>query len=252
MTSTRQPIVAANWKMHFLRRDAADFCRALRSAFATAPPAADVLIFPGPTLLGTVARGVEGLPVSCGGQDLHPEAQGAHTGDASGGQLVDAGATWVLCGHSERRQNHGETDDLVARKARAAIDQGLTPLICLGETVGERRAGHTLDVLRRQLTKALAEKPERFELAYEPVWAIGTGDTATPDIAQQAHAALRRELADLSGTERASATRILYGGSANPGNAARLIAAPDIDGFLVGGASLDSTKFLDIIRACGA
>lgn len=253
MSATRRPIAAGNWKMNLLRRDAADFCRALAGALAgSPPPAADVLLFPTFTLLATVARGVEGLPVACGGQDLHPQAKGAHTGDVSGPQLADAGCTWVLCGHSERRCDHGESDDLVAAKAAAAVEHGLTPMICLGESRDERRAGRTFEVLRRQLRAGLAPRPARFEIAYEPVWAIGTGETATPEIAQEAHAFLRRELAEIAGEERAASTRILYGGSANPANAAGLIAQADIDGFLVGGASLDAEKFLAIIDACGA
>ncbi len=251
MSAQRKPIAAGNWKMNLLRRDAADFCRALSGALE-AEPAAEVLLFPPYTLLTTVARGIEGLPVACGGQDLHPEAKGAHTGDVSGPQLVDAGCTWVLCGHSERRSDHNESDELVGAKAAAAAEHGLTPMICLGESRDERRAGRTFEVLRRQLRTALRSRPARFELAYEPVWAIGTGDTATPEIAQEAHAFLRRELGSVAGEERAARTRILYGGSANPANAAGLIVQTDIDGFLVGGASLDAEKFLAIINACGA
>ncbi len=252
MSTLRRPIAAGNWKMNLLRRDAADFCRALRGTLGDSPTATDILLFPPFTLLTTVARGIEGLPLACGGQDLHPEAKGAHTGDVSGPQLADAGATWVLCGHSERRSDHGESDELVGAKAAAAAEHGLLPMICLGETSDQRRAGSTFEVLRRQLTAGLAGRPARFEVAYEPVWAIGTGDTATPEIAQEAHAFLRRELAALVGEERAAATRILYGGSANPSNAGDLIAESDIDGFLVGGASLDANRFLAIINACGA
>jgi len=248
--SARRPIAAANWKMNLLRRDAADYCRGLRSGLSGRRPAAEVLLFPPATLLTTVAAGIEGLAdVACGGQDLHPEAGGAHTGDLSGAQLADAGCTWVLCGHSERRADHGESDELVASKAAAAVRHGLTPLICVGETRDERRAGRTFEVLDRQLGAALNGLEGHFELAYEPVWAIGTGETATPEIAQQAHAHLRRRLAELGGA--ADEVRILYGGSVNPENAASLIAPPDVDGFLVGGASLDSEKFLAIIGACG-
>ncbi len=250
----RRPVAAGNWKMNLLRRDAEDFCRALRRTLngAATPDdtAAEVVLFPAATLLGTVASELKGSTVAVGGQDLHPAASGAHTGDVSGLQLADTGCSWVLCGHSERRQDHGEHDALVGEKARSATDHGLLPLVCLGESRDERRAGTTFEVLRRQLTAALAGRPATFELAYEPVWAIGTGEVATPEIAQEAHAFLRRELADLAGNERAAATRILYGGSANPSNAADLIAQKDIDGFLVGGASLDAGKFLDIISAC--
>ena len=245
----RRPIVAGNWKMNFLRRDAEAFCRALRAALAE-ESAAEVVLFPPATLLSAVAREVKGSQVAVGGQDLHPAAGGAHTGDLSGLQLADAGCGWVLCGHSERRQDHGEDDASIGRKARAATDHGLLPVICLGESRQQRRAGQAFEVLRRQLAGSLAQKPPAFELAYEPVWAIGTGEVATPEVAQEAHAFLRRELAQIVGDDRAAATRILYGGSANPGNVADLIGRADIDGFLVGGASLDSEKFLAIINVC--
>ncbi len=245
----RRPIAAGNWKMNLLRRDAEAFCRALRGSLAE-DSAAEVLLFPSATLLATVAGELKGSGVGVGGQDLHPAPSGAHTGDVSGPQLADAGCRWVLCGHSERRQDHGEDDALVGRKARSATDHGLLPLICLGESRDQRHAGETFEVLRRQLAAALAENPPAFELAYEPVWAIGTGEVATPEIAQEAHAFLRSELAGLVGGDRAAAIRILYGGSANPSNVAELIAQKDIDGFLIGGASLDSGKFLDIIDVC--
>ncbi len=245
----RRPIAAGNWKMNLLRRDAEEFCRALRGSLSQGS-AAEVLLFPSATLLTTVARELKGSGIGVGGQDLHPAQSGAHTGDLSGPQLADAGCRWVLCGHSERRQDHGEDDSLIGKKARSATDHGLLPLICLGESGDERGAGRTFEVLRRQLTVALAEQLPAFELAYEPVWAIGTGEVATPEIAQEAHAFLRRELAGLVGNDRAAAIRILYGGSANPSNVADLIAQEDIDGFLIGGASLDSGKFLDIIDVC--
>jgi triosephosphate isomerase len=246
--STRTPLVGGNWKMHLLQGDAEAFCAALNAAPA---PRAEVVLFPSFPLLPTVAEGLDGSWATCGGQDLHPDPKGAHTGDVSGPQLVDAGCRWVLCGHSERRQDHGESDDLVAAKVAAAIEHGLTPMICVGETADERRDGETFTVLERQLNAALRARPERFALAYEPVWAIGTGETATPEIAQEAHAFLRDGLADLVGDESAAVKRILYGGSANPGNAADLAAQNDIDGFLVGGASLDPEQFSSIIRCWG-
>ncbi len=258
MLGERRPIAAGNWKMNLLRRDAEAFCQALRQSFtddASRLPASggtktEVVLFPSATLLSTVARELKGSMAAVGGQDLHPATSGAHTGDVSGLQLADAGCSWVLCGHSERRQDHGESDALVGQKARAATDHGLLPMICLGESRDERQAGKTFEVLRRQLAAALGERPTTYEIAYEPVWAIGTGEVATPEIAQEAHAFLRRELAGLAGDKRAAATRILYGGSANPSNVADLIAQEDIDGFLVGGASLDSEKFRAIIDAC--
>lgn len=246
----RRPLVGGNWKMNLLRSEAESFTRQLRDGFGDAE--AEVVIFPSYPLIPTVAEGLDGSPVAWGGQDLHIAEKGAHTGDISGGQLADFGCTWVLVGHSERRQDHGETDELVREKAKAALAHDLKPMICIGETLDERRAGRTFEVLERQVNKALADRPEPSALAYEPIWAIGTGETATPEIAQEAHRFLRELLADLLGEEAAAARRILYGGSANPGNAANLYAQPDVDGFLVGGASLDPGKFLDIIRACGS
>ena len=244
----RRPLIGGNWKMHMLRQEAESYCRALVSGFGTLRP--EVVLFPSFPLLHTVAAGLVESPVACGGQDLHTEEKGAHTGDVSGPQLVDAGCRWVLCGHSERRSNHGESDELVGEKALTANRFGLYPMICLGETLDERRSGRTFEVLERQLNAALQGRPEPFALAYEPVWAIGTGETATPEIAQEAHKFLRELLADLLGDEVARVKRIVYGGSANPQNAGSLIAEPDIDGFLVGGASLDPEKFLAIIRSC--
>ena len=245
----RRPLVGGNWKMHLLRDEAEEYCR--RFVAELGDEAAEVVLFPSHPLLPTVAKALAGSPVGCGGQDIHPEEKGAHTGDVSGPQLVDAGANWVLCGHSERRQDHGESDELVGRKADAAIRHGLTPLICVGESGDERAANRTFEVLERQLGRALAGRPDPFAVAYEPVWAIGTGATATPEMAQEAHRFLRELLADLIGDEAAAARRILYGGSAKPGNAAELFAQPDIDGFLVGGASLDPESFSAIIRCCG-
>jgi triosephosphate isomerase len=248
------PLVAANWKMHLLQADAVAYCRALRTGLPGAGRS-QVAIFPSFPLLPLVARELAGSGVGVGGQDLHPEDKGAHTGDVSGAQLADAGCSWALCGHSERRRDHGETDALVARKAAAALRHGLTPLICVGETGEERRAGETFAVLERQLRGALeglAGLPggaPGCALAYEPVWAIGTGETATPEIAQQAHRFLRSVLSGI--WPAAKEVPLLYGGSVTPENAAALRAQPDVDGFLVGGASLDPQKFLGIIRASG-
>ncbi len=247
--STRRMIAAGNWKMHMLSAEAQAWCEGLSRGLSGEPPA-EILIFPSSPLLSKVSEALGKVPVAVGGQDLHPEAKGAHTGDVSGAQLVDAGCRWALCGHSERRADHGESDELVARKARAARTHGLIPMVCVGESLEDRRGGTTFEVLRRQLAPVLADPPSDFELAYEPVWAIGTGETATPEIAQEAHAFLRSELVRTLGDARAASIRILYGGSVKPGNAASLGAEKDIDGFLVGGASLDSEKFLAIINAC--
>ncbi|MFP3940486.1 MAG: triose-phosphate isomerase [Acidobacteriota bacterium] len=250
----RTPVVAANWKMNLLSGRAEENCRALREGLEGETP--EVVVFPSFPLLPAVARALDGSPAAWGGQDLHPEDEGAHTGDVSGPQLADAGCSWALAGHSERRHDHGESDGLVARKVDAALRNGLAPMICVGETKSERDAGETFDVLDRQLGLAVrplgeaGSPPAPFALAYEPVWAIGTGDTATPETAEEAHAFLRKRLAEHLGEEAARATRILYGGSVKPGNAAELIARKDVDGFLVGGASLDAEKFLAIIGCC--
>jgi triosephosphate isomerase len=245
---SRRPLIAANWKMNLLQADAAVWCRSLRNDLEKGG-GGGVVVFPSFPLLPTVARELQGSDLAVGGQDIHPNDKGAHTGDVSGPQLADAGCTWVLCGHSERRRDHGESDELVGRKAEAAGRHGLTPMICIGETRDERKAGQTFEVLERQLRAALASAPQGYALAYEPVWAIGTGETATPETAQEAHAFLRRLLGELG--QPADRIAVLYGGSVTPDNAAGLIAQTDIDGFLVGGASLDPRNFLAIIRVSG-
>ena len=260
-TSARRPLVGANWKMHHRRGDAEAWCRAVLAAgspLAGGEPAVEAVVFPSFPLLPTVEAGLAGSAVAWGGQDLHPADSGAHTGDVAAAQLADVGCSWVLCGHSERRHDHGEDDGLVAEKVRAALRHRLRPLVCVGETAEERRAGRTLEVLDRQLDAALAVLPAGggdggdlgWALAYEPVWAIGTGDTATPETAEEAHTHLRRRLAERAGRATAGAARILYGGSVKPDNAAELSARDGIDGFLVGGASLDAGSFLAIIARC--
>jgi triosephosphate isomerase (TIM) len=244
----RRRLVAANWKMHFLRADALAWCRTLRRALQASP--VRTLVFPSFPLLPAVIGELAESDMAVGAQDLHPAEKGAHTGDVSAAQIRDSGCTWVLCGHSERRRDHGEDDALVAAKAAAAVRHHLTPMICLGESRDERKAGATWKVLERQLGAILAAPPESFALAYEPVWAIGTGETATPETAAEAHAFLRRTLVERLGGESAEAVPILYGGSVTPDNAAQLIAQPNVDGFLVGGASLDPEKFLGIITVC--
>ena len=249
----RRPLAAANWKMHLVQTEARAFCRRLRGA--ELPPGVDSVVFPSHPLLPAVMAELAGSGVGVGAQDLHQEDAGAHTGDVSGAQLADAGCGWVIVGHSERRRDHGEDDALVARKLRAALRHRLRPILCLGETREERRAGSTFAVLERQLAAALAAGPAsggEWVVAYEPVWAIGTGDTATPEQAQEAHAFLRARLTNLGSAALAKELRLLYGGSVKPDNAAELIGQPDVDGFLVGGASLDVDKFLAIIHACGA
>ena len=248
---SRRTLVAGNWKMNLRRGEAESYCSALEAAGAGAL-GPQVLLFPPFPLLSTVAAGLAGTGVEWGGQDLHAERQGAHTGDVSGLHLLDWNSRWVLCGHSERRQDYDESDDLVASKVGAAIDVGLEPMLCVGETLQQREAESTQDVLLRQLRSAWPTVQPLRVLAYEPLWAIGTGLTATPEQAQEAHSFLRRSVSEIAGAEVASELRILYGGSVKPANCEPLLAQPDIDGFLIGGASLASDTFLDIIRRCDA
>jgi triosephosphate isomerase len=248
---SRRPFVAGNWKMHLLRWEADALATAIRAGMAANPAEIDVALFPSFPLLPTVVEATAASGLGVGGQDLHPEEQGAFTGDVSGRQLRDAGASWVLCGHSERRQFHREDDGLVARKAAAAVRAGLLPVVCVGESRAERQAGRTFEVLDRQLAPLLETSLPGLVLAYEPVWAIGTGEVATPELAQEAHAHLRGRFRERRGAA-AEALRILYGGSVNPGNATGLAAMPDLDGALVGGASLGSGKFLAIISSFAA
>jgi triosephosphate isomerase len=244
----RRPLFAANWKMNLRRADAEAYADRLRRDLPATQPG-DVVLFPPFTLLPVMTERLAGSTIAWGAQDLHPNDSGAHTGDISALHLADWGASWVLCGHSERRADHGETDAQVAAKVAQAQRHGLIPLLCVGETGDQREAGLTGQVLRTQLQAALPPAGSGpWALAYEPVWAIGTGRTATPDLAQEAHALLRAMVAEQLGPGAAEGLRILYGGSVKPDNAADLFARPDLDGFLVGGASLDPGSFLDIIR----
>jgi triosephosphate isomerase len=245
----RRPFVAGNWKMHLVRFEADSLCRRIRDGLPADDRTPEVAVFPSFPLLATAVDALAASGIGVGGQDLHPEPRGAFTGDVSAAQLRDAGASYVLCGHSERRQQHGESDALVARKAVAAAAAGLVPVVCVGESRDERRSGAALAVLDRQV--AVLDLVPALVLAYEPVWAIGTGETATPEIAEEAHAHLRRRLKERFGAAGA-AVRILYGGSVTPDNSAGLAAMPNLDGALVGGASLDSGRFLAIIAAFAA
>lgn len=242
---SRRPLVAANWKMNLLRDEARRLCSDLAAELRDPP--ADIVIFPSATLIDVVITALGELPVAVGGQDVHSEAAGAFTGDLAAAQLRDAGCTWALCGHSERRRDHGETDQLVGLKAARARSIGLEPLVCVGETREDRESGRTFEVLVRQLDGLFGALDSGFTLAYEPVWAIGTGLSATPALAAETHEFLRSELDRRLGVAHAASIRILYGGSVTPENCVALSAAPAIDGFLVGGASLDSRKFLTII-----
>ncbi len=245
----RRPLVAGNWKMHLVRAEAAALAAAVRAGTSAATGGVEVALFPSFPLLPAVAETLAGSTIGCGGQDLHPAARGAFTGDVAAAQLLDVGCRYVLCGHSERRQGHGESDRLVAEKAAAAAGAGLLPVVCVGETGSERDRGETFAVLERQI--APLDPLPGLVLAYEPVWAIGTGKTATPELAEEAHRHLRRSFERRWGSG-AESLRILYGGSVTPDNARGLAERPEIDGALVGGASLDPAKFLAIISAFAA
>jgi triosephosphate isomerase len=244
-----RPLIAGNWKMNGLGRDLEE-ARALAAALADQPATARVALCLPATLIERAARALDGSAVIVGGQDIHAQASGAHTGDVSAEMLADAGARMVILGHSERRAAYGETDALVADKALAALRGGLEPVICVGETAAEREAGRTLEVIcgqtRGSVPPALAGRP--FALAYEPIWAIGAGLTPSLEEIRQAHAALRDILVQALG-EAARAAPILYGGSVKPSNAAEILALDEVDGALVGGASLKASDFLAIIRA---
>ncbi len=252
---SRRKLIAANWKMNKRVREAVDFADAFRP-FVASLDRCDLVIFPSFFCIGPLARALAGTPVAVGAQDVYWEREGAFTGEVSSAMVMDAGATSVLVGHSERRHVIGEPDDLVARKLHAALDGGLKPVLCVGETLAEREAGHERDVVSRQLSSAFAGRDAgdaaRTVIAYEPVWAIGTGRTATPDDAETMHRAIRAWLGDRFGADTAAAIRIQYGGSAKPDNAADLLARDEIDGLLVGGASLDARSFAAIAGAIPA
>ena len=221
----------------------------IRDGVAAKSPNADVMICPPATLVSALAEVLGGSPVLVGGQDCHARVSGAHTGDVAAEMLADAGATAVIVGHSERRADHGETSAIVRAKAEAAHRAGLTAIVCVGETADERSAGQTLDVVKRQVSESLPvdSHARNTIIAYEPVWAIGTGLTPTTDDVAAVHAAIRGLVA--GAFETGSAMRILYGGSVKPSNAAELMAVANVDGALVGGASLKSEDFLGIIAA---
>lgn len=247
----RRPLVAANWKMHGQKAQADALVHALRAGLA-APPGCDVLLCPAFVYLMQVGKALAGSSLQLGAQNVHQAEQGPFTGEVSAPMLRDIGCSHVLVGHSERRTLFGETDSTVAAKFVAAQKAGLVPVLCVGESAAEREAGSTDAVVRRQLQAILdaAGGPAcaNAVIAYEPVWAIGTGLTATPEQAQAVHALIRAELAR-QGCEAAGAVRILYGGSVKASNAAELFAQPDIDGALVGGASLVAEEFLAICQA---
>ena len=241
MTETlRQYIVAGNWKMH----GSTEFARQYVTQFSV-PASVSGVLFPPFPYLATLADLLQGSDIACGSQDVHAETKGAFTGDVAADMVAELGGQWTLVGHSERREYHGETDSMVARKAAAADAAGLRVIVCVGEALAERKAGRALATVGAQI-RAVAEELDadllsRLAWAYEPIWAIGTGETATPEQAEEMHAALRGVLTEVGHVDAHAAT-ILYGGSVNAENAASLFAAPNIDGALVGGASLQADQ----------
>lgn len=249
----RRKLIVGNWKMHGQRADGVALARDLSArAAGSAMPPCDLLVCPPATLISLVGEAVAGSPVLLGAQDCHQELSGAHTGDISAAMLKDLGCRYVIVGHSERREHHCESDQTVRVKADTALSAGLSPIVCLGETLDERKEGRARDVVAAQLRGSLPPPHDSLEIviAYEPVWAIGTGHSATPDDAQAMHAWIRGLLAESWGDARARAMRILYGGSVKPDNAASLMAQPEVDGGLVGGASLTAESFWSIVESC--
>ncbi len=249
---SRTPIVAGNWKMNMHRNDG----EALAAAVSAGADGlgCSVVLCPPAILISVVVGAVGERRIGVGGQDCHPNATGAHTGDISAGMLADARCGWVIVGHSERRTDHGETDAQVEVKASAALSAGLIAIVCVGETEAERDAGDADAVVERQVRGSLPDgaSADTVVVAYEPVWAIGTGRTPTTDDIAAMHAHIRSILSDCLGGDAAAATRILYGGSVKPGNAEEIMALDGVDGALVGGASLKSDDFLAICRAASS
>ena len=248
MTSVKR-LIAGNWKMNGLRAEALALARAVAVAAAGAGEGCAVAVFPPFTALEAVAAALAGSPVGLGGQDCHEAEAGGHTGSVSAAMLADLGCRYVIVGHSERRHGLGETSGIVCAKAEAALGAGLVPIVCVGETLEQREAGQAEATVAGQIARSVPDGDGRIVLAYEPVWAIGTGRTAsTADIAAM-HAGIRARLAERRGD--GGAIPILYGGSVKPDNAAEILALANVGGVLVGGASLDAVAFAEIVRAAG-
>ncbi|MCC6143076.1 MAG: triose-phosphate isomerase [Candidatus Hydrogenedentes bacterium] len=248
----RKPLVAGNWKMNVLSKDGVALVNALKAEVAGID-SVDIVVCPVFTVLQPVAAAAQGSNVAVGGQNIYPKESGAYTGEISPQMLLDAGCTWTIIGHSERRQYFGESDAFLNEKLKFALGAGLKVMFCVGETLEERESGAMEAVLTRHVKEGLAGLSEadfdRVAVAYEPVWAIGTGKTATPDQAEEAHLFIRGLLTDTFGEGVAGKVRIQYGGSVKADNAGELIAKPNVDGFLVGGASLKADGFAAIIKA---
>ncbi len=248
----RRPFIAGNWKMNLLREEAIRLARAIAEKCPT-PSAVDVAVCPPFVYLEAVRNALQGSSVGLGAQNMYHQTEGAFTGEISGKMLIDSGCDYVILGHSERRHILGETDQDVNRKLLAALPLSLIPIVCVGETLAEREAGQTQSVIRTQFAGSLAglsaEQMQKIVIAYEPVWAIGTGKNATPQQAEEVHADLRRLIEARYNPQVASSVRIQYGGSVKPDNAGELMSQPNIDGALVGGASLKVDSFLGIVAA---
>ncbi len=247
----RQPIIAANWKLHKTLAEARQFVAALVRQCPTLPDIEAVLAGPF-TALATMHEGLVGTPFYLAAQDVFWETSGAYTGEISPAMLMDVGCSYVIIGHSERRQFFGETDETVHKKVAAAVRAGLRPIVCVGESLAERQAGTTFQIVERQVRQGLASYTDpiaqrQLVVAYEPLWAIGTGVTATPAQAQEVHRYIRTLLTNLWGNDVAQAIRLQYGGSVRPDNIAALMAEEDIDGALVGGASLEAESFIQLL-----
>jgi len=246
----RTPLIAGNWKLNKTTDEAVALATEIKAGADA--PGVDVLVSPVFTVLAAVAGALKGSKVFLAGQNMHSELSGAFTGEISPTMLTDVGCTHVILGHSERRQYFGETDEGVAKKTKVALDNGLLPISCVGETLEEREGGQTMEVVGRQVDAILnavsAEEAAKVVIAYEPVWAIGTGKVATPEQAQEVHAFIRTRVATVHGQAVADGLRILYGGSVKPDNVKGLMALPDVDGALVGGASLKADSFLQLVH----
>ncbi|MFY9978601.1 MAG: triose-phosphate isomerase [Candidatus Sulfotelmatobacter sp.] len=247
----RKKLIAANWKMYKTPDQTREFFREFRP-LVSGHDRDEIVVCPPDIDLAAALESAKGSKVAIGAQNVHWKNEGAFTGETSAAMLLALGVTHVIVGHSERRQYFCETDDTVNLRLKAALEAGLTPICCVGEVLEEREAGLTDDVLRRQCVRAFhavsSKKAGKLVVAYEPVWAIGTGKTATPEIAAEAHAVIRREATEIFGEEFAMKLRILYGGSVKPENASALMAQEEIDGALVGGASLDPKSFAAIVK----
>jgi len=247
----RRYLIAGNWKMYKTVNEALAYVEAFKPLVAEETER-EIMLAPPFTALDTMSQALKGTNIVLGAQNCHWEEQGAFTGEVSPKMLAELGVTYVILGHSERRHIFGETDEMIRRKVEAVLRHGLLPILCIGETIEEREAGKTFSVLERQIKEGLAgftvADLKGLVVAYEPVWAIGTGKTATPELAEEAHAFSRKVLAEMFGEEFAEATRILYGGSVKPENVVGLMAQADIDGALVGGASLSPEVFAKIVR----